>query len=83
MIRILLLVKEGLRVDLMSRHLSSRLANKFLFQNGSARGVGYLTMVDEMVEFLHRDLLDQVGVFDEQSRTAETGTFRGTFNADR
>jgi hypothetical protein len=32
-------------------------------------GVGYLTMVDEMVEFLHRDLLDQVGVFDDQSRT--------------
>jgi hypothetical protein len=24
-------------------------------------------MVDEMVEFLHRDLLHQVGVFDEQS----------------
>jgi hypothetical protein len=31
-------------------------------------GVDQLTTVDELIELFHRDLLDQVGVFDDQGR---------------
>jgi hypothetical protein len=34
----------------------------------STLGVDQLTTVDELIELFHRDLLDQVGVFDDQGR---------------